>query len=130
MVLDADGVTKAAAGDKRVTAWLIRASELDAEIIVSAVTVAEVIRGAPGDAKVNRVIKATDVVAADEGLGRSAGALLGRARSSAAVDAFVAATAVAAVTRSTASRCIVLSSDPGDLRALLEGEDVVQVIPV
>jgi len=84
----------------------------------------------PGDAKVNRVVKAADVVPADEAIGRSAGALLGRARSRATIDALVAATATAAVRRLSASRCIVLSSDPGDLRALLANEPAVQVIPV
>jgi predicted nucleic acid-binding protein len=130
LVLDADGVTKAAAGDKRVAAWLERARELDADVMVSAVTIAEVVRGVPGDAKVNRVVKAADVVPADEAMGRSAGALLGRARSRATVDALVAATASAAVKRLSASRCIVLSSDPGDLQALLSDEPAVQIIPV
>ena len=130
LVLDADGVTKAAAGDKRVAAWLERARELDADVIVSAVTIAEVVRGVPGDAKVNRVVKAAAIVPADEAIGRNAGALLGRARSRATVDAVVAATASAALERLAASRCIVLSSDPGDLRALLANEPAVQVIPV
>ena len=130
LVLDADGVTKAAAGDKKVAAWLERARELDADIIVSAVTIAEVVRAVTGDANVNRVVKAADVVPADEAMGRDAGARLGRARSRATVDAFVAATANAAVKKLAASRCIVLSSDPNDLRALLGDQPAVQVIPV
>jgi predicted nucleic acid-binding protein len=130
LVLDADGVTKAAAGDKRVAAWLERARELDADVLVSAVTIAEIVRGVPRDAKVNRVVKAADVVPADEAIGRSAGALLGRAGSRPTVDALVAATATAAVGRVPVSRCIVLSSDPGDLRALLGDEVAVQVIAV
>lgn len=130
LVLDAEGLTKAAAGDRHVAAWLERAREVDADILVPAVTVAEVVRGGPGDAKVNRVIKASDVVAADEALARSAGALLGRARSRATIDAFVAATAAAALSRLAASRCFVLSSDPADLEALLADKPEVQVIRV
>lgn len=130
LVLDAEGLTKAAAGDRYVAAWLERAREVDADILVPAVTVAEVVRGGPGDAKVNRVIKASDVVAADEALARSAGALLGRARSRATIDAFVAATAAAALSRLAASRCFVFSSDPADLEALLADKPEVQVIRV
>jgi len=104
------------------------ASRLD--VVVPAVTIAEVARGGPGDAKVNRVIKASDVVAADEAMARRAGALLGRARSRATVDAFVAATAAAALSRLGASRCFVLSSGPGDLEALLTDKPEVQVIHV
>ena len=130
LLLDAEGLSKAAAGDRQVAAWLERAREVDADILVPAVTVAEVVRGRPGDAKVNRVIKASDVVAADETLARCAGALLGRARSRATFDAFVAATAASALNRLAASRCFVLSSDPGDLEALLTDEPAVQVIHV
>ncbi len=130
LVLDAEGLAKAAAGDKKVAAWLERARELDADIVVSAVTIAEVVRGVPGDARVDCVIKASDVAPADEAVARSAGALLGRARSRATIDAFVAATASAALRRLAASRCFVLSSDPGDLEALLTDEPAVQVIAV
>jgi predicted nucleic acid-binding protein len=130
LVLGAEGLSKAAAGDKKVAAWLERARELDADVVVSAVTIAEVVRGVPGDARVNRVIKASDVAPADEAVARSAGALLGRARSRATVDAFVAATASAALKGLAASRCFVLSSDPGDLEALLADEPAVRVIPV
>jgi predicted nucleic acid-binding protein len=130
LVLDADGVTKAAAGDKSVAAWLERARELDADVIVSAATIAEVVRGVPGDAKVNRILRTADVVAADEAMGRSAGVLLGRAQCRSTVDALVAATASAAVKRLSASRCIVLSSEPGDLRALLGDDPAMQIVPV
>lgn len=130
LVLDADGITKAAAGDRRVAAWLERARELDAEVVVSAVTVAEVVRGVPADATVNRVVKASDVFHADETMARSAGALLGHARSSETLDAFVAATASAAIKRLSAFHCIVLTSDPGDLEALLADEPKAQVIGV
>ena len=130
LVLDAEGLAKAAAGDRQVAAWLERAREVDADILLPAVTVAEVVRGGPGDAKVNRVIKASEVVAADETLARSAGVLLGRARSRATIDALVAATAVSARDMLAASRCFVLSSDPGDLGALLTDEPAVRVIHV
>ena len=55
LVLDADGVSKAASNDRMVQAWLQRARELDADLVISAVTLAELVRGRPRDAAVNRV---------------------------------------------------------------------------
>ena len=73
LVLDADGVSRAAGNDRVVQAWLQRARELDADLVVSAVTLAELVRGRPRDAAVNRVVKAAEVLSADEQLARAAG---------------------------------------------------------
>lgn len=129
LVLDADGLSKAATNDARVQAWLERARELDADVIVSAVTLAEVVRGVARDAGLNRVVKATDVWPADEQLARRAGRLLGKAGSGATIDAIVAATAAAGRERHGAIHCVVLTSDPQDLGVLLADEhvDVVAV---
>lgn len=131
LVLDAEGASKAASGDLTVQAWLERARELDAEVVVSAVTVTEVVRGVARDARLNRVLKAADVRPADEPLARRAGRLLGRARSAATIDALVAATALTMLDgRGSARRCVLLTSDADDLTALLFGEAGVQVIAV
>ncbi len=130
LVLDADGVAKAAANDPAVQAWLERARELDADVVVSAVTLAEVVRGVARDAAHNRVVKAADIWPTDEPLARRAGHLLGRAASDASIDALVAATALAARDRNSAARCIVLTSDPEDLRTLLSDQPDVRVVPV
>lgn len=124
LVLDAGGVSRAAANDPRVQAWLERARELDADVIMSAVTLAEVVRGVARDAGMNRVVKATDVWPADEQLARHAGRLLGKAGSDATIDAFVAATAVAGRERHGATHCVVLTSNPHALRVLLTDEHV------
>lgn len=130
LVLDAGGVSKVATHDPSVQAWLERARELDADVVVSAVTVAEVVRGVPRDAAPNRLLKAVDVRPADEPLARRAGRLLGRAGSDATIDALVAATALAERDRRGALRCVVLTSDPADLAALLSGEAGVLVVAV
>lgn len=119
LVLDADGVSKAAEGDRSVQAWLERARELDADVIVSAVTLTEVLRGVPRDAGCNRVLKAVDLWTVDEQLARRAGRLLGRVGGNNTVDAVVAATAITACEQLASGRCVVLTSDPGDLRGLL-----------
>lgn len=131
LVLDAEGVSKAASHDRSVQAWLERARELDADVVISAVTVAEVVRGVARDARLNRVLKAADVRAAGEVLARRAGRLLGRAGSAATIDAFVAATALAMLDGAESTgRCALLTSDPDDLTALLAEEAGILVIAV
>lgn len=49
LVLDSEGVSKAAAEDRRVAAMLAAARENEWELVVSAVTLAEVLRGHPRD---------------------------------------------------------------------------------
>jgi predicted nucleic acid-binding protein len=121
LVLDADGVSKAASNDRMVQAWLQRARELDADLVISAVTLAELVRGRPRDAAVNRVVKAAEVMPADEQLARTAGRLL---------DALVGATTLAAQARHDAARCVLLTSDPADLAALLADHPEVRVVAV
>lgn len=130
LVLDAEGVSKAAANDPRVQAWLERASELDADVVISAVTLAEVVRGIARDVRLNRVAKATVVWPADEALARRAGRLLGKVSSDATIDALVAATAVVGRERHGADHCVVLTSDPGDLRLLLADEPGIRVVAI
>ena len=130
LVLDADGVSKATSNDRIVQAWLERARELDADLVISAVTLAELVRGRPRDAAVNRVIKAAEVMAADEQLARTAGRLLGSPGSDATIDALVGATALAAQARHDAARCVLLTSDPADLGTLLAGHPEVHIVAV
>jgi predicted nucleic acid-binding protein len=130
LVLDAEGVSKAGANDPSMQLWLERARELDADVVLSAVTLAEVIRDVPRDAGLNRVVKAADVWPADEPLARRAGGLLGAAGSAATIDALVAATALTACDRYGSAQCVVLTNDPDDLAALLTDEPAVRVIAV
>ena len=130
LVLDADGMSKAASNDRAVQAWLQRARELDADLVLSAVTLAEVVRGRPRDAAINRVVKAAEVIPVDEQLARAAGRLLGATGSDATIDAVVGATAIAAQARHDAARCVVLTSDPADLGALLANQPAVHIVAV
>jgi predicted nucleic acid-binding protein len=130
LVLDADGVSKAASNDRIVQAWLERARELNADLVISAVTLTELVRGRPRDAAVNRVIKAAEVMAAGEQLARTAGRLLGSAGSHPTIDALVGATALAAQARHDAARCVLLTSDPADLGTLLTGHPEVHIVAV
>lgn len=88
---------------------------------IPSVVIAETVRGSAKDAPVNRVIKAVGGVSStDERTGRTAGALLGSARSTSTVDALVVASAI------ELGGGVVLTGDPDDLDPLASGHpDVV-----
>ena len=70
-----------------------------------------------------RLLAGVDVGAIDDALGRRAGVLLARSGQSDAIDASVACLA--------ADGDDILTSDPGDLRALAEAADIhVELVPV
>lgn len=85
--------------------------------------VAQVWRGGSRQAQLARALAAVEVVSLDEGLGRRAGVLLGRARARDAVDAAVVVLAM--------DDDRIVTSDPGDIQALIDAAGVhVDVIPV
>jgi predicted nucleic acid-binding protein len=97
LILDSGAVIALARRDQRALAFLARALELRVQVEIPVVVVAEVVRGGPRDAPVNRILKAVgSVPAAREVHGRVAGGLLGTGRSAATVDALVVAHAVEA----------------------------------
>lgn len=84
--------------------------------------VAQVWRGGGRQALLARALAAVEVAALDEGLGRKAGVLLGRARASDAVDAAVVALAV--------DDDRIVTSDPADIQALVAAAGIhVDVVP-
>ena len=94
-------------------AFLARAVELRAPVEVPIVVIAETIRGNARDAPVNRVLNAVgESPVATEEIGRTAGALLGVAASTATVDALVVAQAI------EDGGAVILTSDPDDLGRL------------
>lgn len=118
LVLDSEGVSKAADGDPRARAFLALAARLDAAVVVSAVTLAEVLRGHPRDAGRYRVLAAAVVEPVTPEDGRRAGVLLGgTGLGGATVDALVATLAL---------RCpgpvVILTSDTDDLSTLVQGQ--------
>lgn len=122
LILDSAAVIALSRGDQRARAFIARALELGVPIEIPVVVVAETVRGGARDAGVNRVLKAVgSVPAAREIHGRLAGSLLGRARSTATVDALVVAQAV------EAGGAQVLTGDPHDLRALAAAHPEVRV---
>src|SRR5262249_28017084 len=77
LVLDAQGLSKLAAGDPAVRSLVRAAQARDGVIVTAASTVAEVLRGGPKDAPVHQALRHVIVVAISGEIGRKAGELLG-----------------------------------------------------
>ena len=123
-LLDSGAVSKAAEGDIRVRAELAVAEQLGADVHVISVTLTEVLRGDPRDARVHALLAGVKQDSVSPEFGRAAGELLGRTRRD-SVDAILAVAANAA-----GSRVRLLTGDVDDLRALtaeMAGVTVVQV---
>lgn len=113
LILDSGAVIALSRGDHKVRAFLARALEARATIEIPVVVVAETIRGGPRDAPVQRILKTIgSVPEAREAHGRTAGRLLGAARSTSTVDALVVAHAV------EAGGAHILTGDRDDLERL------------
>jgi len=121
LVLDAEGLSKLAAGDARTRGYLDSAVARGARIVVSAITLTETLRGSPRDAAVHRVLSRITIVPVTAAIAGRAGELLGTTDLSGhrcAIDAVVAATALG-VERPV----VLLTSDPDDLNKLVEEPD-------
>ncbi|WP_059010997.1 type II toxin-antitoxin system VapC family toxin [Streptomyces specialis] len=118
LVLDSEGLSKLAAGDPRVRAYVETAHQRRARVVVSAITLTEVLRGGPRDATVHRVLARLVTLPVTPELARAAGELLGATGLSGhrcAIDSVVAATALGAP-----RPVLLLTSDPDDLDRLVE----------
>ncbi|MGH3927326.1 MAG: type II toxin-antitoxin system VapC family toxin, partial [Pseudonocardiaceae bacterium] len=115
LVLDSEGLSKLAAGESQVRAHLDTARLRRARVVVSAITLVEVLRGDPRDASVlSRIV----TVPVTSELARAAGELLGVTGLSGhrcAIDSVVAATALV-----MPRPVVLLTSDLDDLSRLVE----------
>jgi predicted nucleic acid-binding protein len=117
LLLDAEGVRKAARGETTAARFVVAAARASLPVAVSAITLTETLRGTPRDAPVHQLLKGIQVVPVDAEIARAAGALLGTAKRSDTVDAVVVATAQL-LERRFGGPVLVLTSDPRDLAAL------------
>ncbi|MGA3057823.1 MAG: PIN domain-containing protein [Candidatus Limnocylindrales bacterium] len=117
MILDAGGILALASGNADARAALDRAVHDGYIVVIPTPVLAQVHRGGRDRAHVDRVVNRVDaLLPTSELLARRAGELQAKAGTSDAVDAIVAAEALASVP------ALILTSDPGDLAQLLEGE--------
>ncbi|NUT47207.1 MAG: PIN domain-containing protein [Saccharothrix sp.] len=118
LVLDGEGLAKLAMGNLPVRARLEAARTRGARVVVSSVTLTEVLRGGRGDAAVHRVLSRVTVLPVTPEIGRAAGELLGSTGLSGhrcALDAVVAATALG-----QSRPVVLLTSDPHDMGKLVD----------
>lgn len=122
LILDSGAIIALARNDGKVRALVSAAVRAGARVMVPAVVVAETFRGrGPRDARVNRALTAADsYLSTDDSAARTAGSLLGTARSSETLDALVVAAAI------HAGGGRIITTDPRDLKRLSAGRtDVV-----
>ena len=118
LVLDADGLSKLAAKDRGAYKRFEAARKHRSQVVTTASTLTEVLRGGSRDAAVHHWLKLITVVTIDKEFGRAAGELLGRTGLSGhrcALDALLAAVALA-----QPRPVVLLTSDPHDLKTLTE----------
>lgn len=124
LVLDAGALVAVERGDRETIALLKHELLAGRVPITHGGVVGQIWRGGAGrQANLARLLPGIDVVSLDATLGRRAGVLLGRARSSDVVDAAVVLLAV--------DGDLILTSDPNDLVALANAAEVhVDIVAV
>jgi predicted nucleic acid-binding protein len=133
MVLDNEGVSKAAAG-RAMYVRLKVAYDDGHRVLTSAAVLAEILRGTSRDAGLHRVLARVAVEPVSEAIGERAGHLIGAAGMSAsqAVDAMVAATAIAEAEQAEAAdrvaSVLIVTSDMPHLTKLVAGRAGVAVV--
>jgi hypothetical protein len=124
LVLDAGAFVAVDRGDRDVVALVKRERLAGRPPVTCGGVVAQVWRGGNGrQVPLARLLAGVDVVPIDDSLGRRAGILLARSGQSDAIDAAVVCLA--------GDGDDILTSDPGDLRALAEAAGIhLELVPV
>lgn len=113
LVLDSQGLSEAAHGGEVVRSLVRRARKAGVPVVVSAVTMTEVLRGHRRDAGVHLLLQWLRIEPVTAAIGRRAGELLGRTRRKDTVDAIVVTTADI-----LPRPVLIVTSDPADIGAL------------
>ncbi len=124
LVLDAGALVAIERGDRDLIALIKRERGQERAPITHAGVVGQVWRGGHGrQAILARVLPGVEVVPLDDGLGRRAGILLGRAATRDVIDASVVLLA--------RDGDDIYTSDPEDLRVLIEATGThIELIPI
>ncbi|HEY8868147.1 MAG TPA: PIN domain-containing protein [Candidatus Limnocylindrales bacterium] len=128
LILDAGGILALARGDGYARAALERARLQGYVVVIPTPVLAQVHRGGRDRAHVDRIVNKVDaLLPTSENVARGAGELQAAAGTTDPVDAIVVAEALASIP------ALILTSDPDDLRRLLEaqpGSKRVAIVPV
>ena len=122
VVLDATALTAASQAHSDIRGVLRRWQDDGANLVTTAATLTEVLRGHPRDAAIHRLLASLNVRVIDAPLGQAAGERIGRTktRGNVTLDALVAE-----VASSLPRPVALLTSDVDDLRALVDTDVMV-----
>jgi len=93
-------------------------------VVIPAVAVAQVLRGGGRDAPVNHILRSAHVPFVGLRLARLAGLLIGASGVEDAVDALIAAEAL------RGEPCVLVTSDPDDMRRLVNDQPRVRIFAI
>lgn len=117
IVYDAGALVAADKGERSLWAEFAVAVAERRPIVVPTPVLTQVWRGWRGQARLAKLLGGCRVVSPDESLAKQAGVLLGRSKTSDAVDAIVVATAVVL-------HAAIVTSDVGDITQLVDSADI------
>ena len=122
VVLDATALTAASQAHSDIRGVLRRWQDDGANLVTTAATLTEVLRGHPRDAAIHRLLASLNVRVIDAPLGQAAGERIGRTKSrgKVTIDALVAE-----VASSLPRPVALLTSDVDDLQALVDPDVMV-----
>ncbi len=122
VVLDATALTAASQAHSDIRGVLRRWQDDGANLVTTAATLTEVLRGHPRDAAIHRLLASLNVRVIDAPLGQAAGERIGRTktRGNVTLDALVAE-----VASSLPRPVALLTSDVDDLQALVDPDVMV-----
>src|SRR4051812_34051104 len=123
IVLDAGALVAADRGDRQFWADFAVASAERRPVVVPTPVLTQAWRGRQSQARLARLLGGCRIVPPDETTAKQAGVLLGRSKTTDAVDAIVVATAVAL-------RAAIFTSDVGDITRLVESTEADFEIPI
>lgn len=124
LILDSGAVIAWQRQHRPVVRHLTEAMRTSVPVVIPAVVLAECARGGHRDAPIHRLLSSAHVAAVGARIAIAAGRLLAEAGMNATVDALVAAEAI------RGGPCVVLTSDPADLRVLIGKRHYVQVMAI
>ena len=126
LILDTGALIAVIRRSRAVWVLLDEAQRSEREVLVPAATLAESVRGGPGDAMINRLVQrpGSQVTVHDERRARSAGHLLARASTADVVDALVVAEAI------HQGGATIATSDPDDIADLASGNRNVTAVRI
>ena len=116
LVLDAGGVLALARRDRRALEGVALALTRGALVVIPTPVIAQVHRGGHAGARVDAILRVSVALPTSDTIARAAGELLGASGQADAIDAIVVAEAL------FAQPALIMTSDPGDLRALIAGQ--------